>query len=52
MSTMNTIMQGYILVEKGNRVSDVMMIEKNICAMIERVCFMIGEIILHVVLRK
>jgi hypothetical protein len=50
-STVNVISQGYILMEKRNRVSNVMMVENNISAMIEG-SFVIREMILSMVARK
>ena len=52
MGTMNVIMQSYILMEKRDRIGDIMMVEEDICAMIERVCFVVGKTILSMVLRK
>ena len=46
---MNTITQGYILMEKSDGIGDIMMIEEDICAMIERVCFVVGKPILSMV---
>ena len=48
----NVITQGYILMEKRDRISDIVMVEKDICAVIERICFVIGKAILSMVLGK
>ena len=52
MSAVNLISQGYIVVEKRDRVSNVMTVKKDIGAMIEWVGFVIREVILSMVSRK
>ena len=52
MQTLVVITQSYILTEKRDGIGNIMMVKEDICAMIERACFVVGKMILSMVLRK